>query len=98
MNATESMADIAIGLEAGVILVVGMRLGCLNHALLTEAAIAADGLSLLGWIANEIDPAMPCLEANISSLRERIAAPFLGRVSHGNQGLTGVDIDLSSLL
>ncbi len=71
-------ADLAERLALPVILVVGMRLGCINHALLTYQAVAARGLKLAGWIANRIDPAMSRWEENLSALRERIDAPLLG--------------------
>lgn len=71
-------ADLAERLGLPVILVVGMRLGCINHALLTCQAIAARGLTLDGWIANRIDPAMSRFDENLAALRERIAAPLLG--------------------
>ena len=71
-------ADIAARLQLDVILVVGLRLGCLNHALLTAEAIAARGLRLAGWVVNQIDPAMPHQAANIEALRERLSAPCLG--------------------
>ncbi|MBI4995584.1 MAG: dethiobiotin synthase [Rhodocyclales bacterium] len=73
-------ADLAVRLGLPVILVVGLRLGCLNHALLTSEAIRSRGLKLAGWIANDIDPAMPWREENIAALRERISAPLLGFV------------------
>jgi dethiobiotin synthetase len=73
-------ADLAQQLGLPVILVVGLRLGCLNHALLTADAIAARGLTLAGWIANGIDPAMPHAEANVDALAERLKAPPLGVV------------------
>lgn len=71
-------ADLAVALDVPIILVVGLRLGCLNHALLTVEAIAARGLRLGGWIANRIDPDMARPLANIEALRMRIAAPLLG--------------------
>jgi dethiobiotin synthetase len=71
-------ADLAARLGLPVILVVGLRLGCLNHALLTAEAIAARGLPLAGWIANRIEPAMPRWEENIAALQQRLAAPLLG--------------------
>jgi len=74
-------ADLARAFALPVILVVGMRLGCLNHALLTRDAIAGCGLRLAGWIANEIDPAMLALEENIAALDERLGAPRLGRLA-----------------
>jgi len=73
-------ADLAVALALPVILVVGLRLGCLNHALLTADAIAARGLTLAGWVANRIDPDMLRAEDNIAALRERLGAPLLGSV------------------
>lgn len=73
-------ADLAVALALPVILVVGLRLGCINHALLTAEAIAARGLTLAGWVANRIDPDMARAEDNITALRERLAAPLLGSV------------------
>lgn len=75
-------ADLARALALPVVLVVGLRLGCLNHALLTAEAIRAHGLVLAGWIANRIDPAMACAQENIDFLRERLGAPLLGDVPH----------------
>lgn len=72
------MADIAAQLQLDVILVVGLRLGCLNHALLTAEAIAARGLHLAGWVVNQIDLTMPHQAANIDTLREHLSAPYLG--------------------
>jgi dethiobiotin synthetase len=74
--------DLARALALPVVLVVGMRLGCLNHALLTAQAIRAAGLRLAGWIANTIDPAMPALEENVRALDERLHAPRLGWLPH----------------
>ena len=73
-------ADLAVTLGLPVILVVGLRLGCINHALLTAEAIAARGLQLAGWVANRIDPDMLRAEDNIAALRERLGAPLLGSV------------------
>ncbi|KAF1046904.1 MAG: ATP-dependent dethiobiotin synthetase BioD 1 [Herbaspirillum frisingense] len=72
--------DVAASLGLPMVLVVGIRLGCLNHALLTQVAIRAKGLSLLGWVANEIDPAEPYGAAMIASLAQRLEAPLLGRL------------------
>ena len=66
-----------------VILVVGLRLGCLNHALLTQEAIEAEGLELAGWIANRIDPAMARAEENVEALKKRLRAPLLADVPFG---------------
>ncbi|MBW8076390.1 MULTISPECIES: dethiobiotin synthase [Metallibacterium] len=75
--------DLARVLGLPVILVVGLRLGCLNHALLSARAIAADGCTLLGWIGNRIDPAMLEPERNLDTLRTRLPAPCLGVIAHG---------------
>jgi dethiobiotin synthetase len=71
--------DLARALALPVVMVVGMRLGCLNHALLTASAIEASGLRLAGWIANAIDPAMAAADENVAALVERLRAPLLGR-------------------
>jgi dethiobiotin synthetase len=74
------MAEIPVLLRMDVILVVGLRLGCLNHALLTAEAVAARGLTLAGWVGNGVDPAFARREANLETLRARLAAPCLGIV------------------
>jgi len=80
LNDSETLADLAIAMAAPVVLVVGLRLGCLNHALLTCEAIAADGLKLAGWVANCVDPTMQCRDENVATLRQRLPAPLLGVV------------------
>jgi len=75
-----ALSDLAIALKLPVILVVGVRLGCINHALLSAEAIARDGLQLAGWVANVIEPRTARLEENLASLAERMPAPCLGRV------------------
>ena len=75
-------ADLAARLGLPVVLVVGMRLGCINHALLTQEAVVARGLRLAGWIANRIDPHMACVEENIAALEARLGAPLLGVLPH----------------
>ena len=77
-------ADLAGQLALPVILVVGMRLGCINHALLTQQAIAARGLKLVGWVANRIDPEMSRFEENLADLKTRIEAPLLGVIPAGS--------------
>jgi dethiobiotin synthetase len=69
-------------LDLPVVLVVGMRLGCLNHALLTAQAIEAAGLPFAGWIANHVDPAMAVPDENVAALTRRLRAPLLGRLPH----------------
>ncbi|WP_028448912.1 dethiobiotin synthase [Chitinibacter tainanensis] len=82
LNTQARIADLAVALEAPVILVVGMRLGCINHALLSQAAIAASGLSLAGWIANRVDPNMQRYSDNLAYLQVNIAAPLLAEIEH----------------
>jgi dethiobiotin synthetase len=76
-------SDIAKQWRLPVILVVGLRLGCLNHALLSAQAILADGCHLLGWIGNAVDPTMDAPEENLATLRELLPAPCLGVLPHG---------------
>ena len=72
--------DLARALGLPVLLVVGLRLGCLNHALLTAQAIAASKLQFAGWIANAVDPEMAVPDENVAALERRLAAPLLGRL------------------
>ena len=74
--------DLARAVGLPVILVVGLRLGCLNHALLTADAVRGAGLMLAGWIANAIDPHMPVRDENVAALEQRLDAPLLGRLPH----------------
>jgi dethiobiotin synthetase len=78
LDATRAFADLAAHWQMDIVLVVGLRLGCLNHALLTAESIERRGLRLRGWVANSIDPGFERLEANVSTLRSRISAPCLG--------------------
>ncbi|WP_426414924.1 dethiobiotin synthase [Aestuariirhabdus sp. LZHN29] len=82
LNAREALSGVPVALNLPVILVVGMKLGCINHALLTVEAILRDGLPLAGWVANQIDPDMHCYQENLESLRQRIGAPCLGAIPH----------------
>lgn len=78
INEKQNGADLAKTLNLPVILVVGMRLGCLNHALLTAQAIQAAGLTLAGWVANCIDPQMEVVAENIATLEQRLDCSLLG--------------------
>lgn len=80
LNSVETMAGLAKELNLPVILVVRIKLGCINHALLTAEAIANDGLPLGGWVANCLEADMPCYEENIATLKSLIRAPCLGVV------------------
>jgi dethiobiotin synthetase len=78
LNDHQDSADMAIALGLPVIVVVGMQLGCLNHALLTAQAVRATGLTLAGWVANCIDPQMDVIDENVLALEQRLACPLLG--------------------
>lgn len=80
LNKTETLADLAVQLNLPIVLVVGIKLGCINHALLTVEAIKSRGLILAGWVANQIDPNMSMFDENVTSLKQRIAAPCLSVV------------------
>lgn len=93
-------ADLAVQLGLPVILVVGMRLGCINHATLTAEAIISRGLVLAGWVANQVDPDMRFADENIAALEQRLPAPLLGRVprlDNPSAAEAAAYIDLSSL-
>ncbi len=82
LSPTHTGADLAQALGLPVLLVVGLRLGCLNHALLSAEAIRARGLTLAGWVANRIDPGMAAPDDNIAFLRQRLGAPLLADIAH----------------
>src|SRR5690242_13290338 len=83
ISAVETMGDLAEKMALPVVLVVGMRLGCLNHALLTREAIRSQGLPFAGWIANKMAAAMPLVAANIDTLSSRFGMSPLGVVPSG---------------
>src|SRR5690606_41890689 len=80
LTATLDQVDLVRALDLPVVLVVGMRLGCLNHARLSARAMEADGVRLAGWIASEVDPDMACRDDNFDALCSRLPAPCLGRL------------------
>jgi dethiobiotin synthetase len=80
LNSREFLSALAVELRLPVILVVGMRLGCINHALLTAEAIARDGLTLAGWVANRCVADMSCYAENVATIRDALRAPCLGEV------------------
>jgi len=80
LNNDEDLGDFAQQINLPIILVVGMKLGCINHALLTQEAIKARGLKIAGWIANSLVTEMLLLKENIATLQARIDAPFLGHI------------------
>ena len=82
LSATETGADLAQALGLPVLLVVGLRLGCLNHALLTAQAIRARGLTLAGWVANHVDPDMLAQADNLDFLHQQLHAPLLASIAY----------------
>jgi dethiobiotin synthetase len=82
LNASEDMADLAARLALPVLLVVGLRLGCLSHALLTAESVAARRLPWAGWVGNRVDPQMACAAENVDALRQRLPGPCLGVQPH----------------
>lgn len=82
LNDEEYLSGLACEIAAPVILVVGMRLGCLNHALLSAEAIRGDGLQVAAWVANRVTMDMPVYEENINTLSQLLAAPLLGSIPY----------------
>jgi dethiobiotin synthetase len=80
LNEDETLADLARALDLEVILVVGIRLGCLIHALLTAESVVASGCVPAGWVANRLPPGADCAEENINTLKTRLSCHFLGEV------------------
>jgi dethiobiotin synthetase len=85
INHEQTMADLVVKLNLPVIMVVGVRLGCINHALMTAGSIRAVGLNLVGWVANRIDPNMPAIEENILTLKAMLKAPCVADVAWGEE-------------
>ncbi|MBT8121464.1 MAG: dethiobiotin synthase [Gammaproteobacteria bacterium] len=80
LNSRETVADLAHGLGLDICLVVGLRLGCINHALLSAQAIDHRGCTLAGWVANALPPTMDALDENINTLKQKLSSPLLGVV------------------
>jgi dethiobiotin synthetase len=95
INERETMADLAKALSLPVLLVVGLKLGCLNHAQLSWRAVRADGARLVGWAASMIDPKMSHVGANLETLERRLGEPALALVPHLADG--GVQLVLAPL-
>lgn len=87
INENQTMADVAVALGLPVIMVVAIRLGCLNQALLTAAAIGNSGLPLVGWVANCIDPDCEQQEGNIMALTQRLPAPLLAELAYSDDAV-----------
>ncbi|MEH6444061.1 MAG: dethiobiotin synthase [Oceanospirillaceae bacterium] len=80
LNNRETLAQIPKELALPVILVVGIKLGCINHAILTVEAIARDGVKLAGWVANYVDPEMQMKQDSVATLKQAINAPLIGEI------------------
>jgi len=80
LNSRQTLADLPKQLKVPVVLVIGMKLGCISHALLTVEAIVKDGLHLAGWVANRVDPDMSCYQENLNTLKGMLSAPLLGEI------------------
>lgn len=98
LNPRETLAKLPAELNIPVILVVGMRLGCINHAILTAEAIHRDGLTIAGWVANQVQPEMECYEENLQSIKLRLPFPCLGAIpwlpdANAAEVATQIDID-----
>lgn len=94
------MSEVVQAMKLPVILVVGMKLGCLNHALLTVEAIERDGVVIAGWIANQVDPSMMNQMDNLATLQHMITAPFLGHIpylAHATADAAAAHLDLTLL-
>lgn len=86
LSSTASMADLAVALGDPVLLVIGVRLGCLNHAVLTAEAIRHSGLPLIGWVANHVDPQMLRVAENLAMLERLLGSAPLGLFPHDRSG------------
>lgn len=101
LTGTANLSDLARALQLPVILVVGVRLGCINHAVLTAEAILADGLPLAGWVANIVDPHVARLQDNLATLSDRLPAPCIGQVPYlatASAEQVAAHLDLSRLM
>jgi len=95
LSSDRDMADLAVELALPVVMVVGMRLGCLNHALLTADAVRAAGLPLHAWVANHVVPGLEYADENVAALEERLGAPLLARIAyHANAATALIACDL----
>lgn len=98
LNQQENLSDLAVALNLPVILVIGLKLGCINHSLLTVQALQQQGLTLAGWVGSCVEQHMPVREQNIITLKQQISAPCLGIVPHLENSKAAAEyIDISPL-
>ncbi len=101
LNDREMLSELAKELNTPVILVVGMKLGCINHALLTAESIVRNGCRLAGWVANQVDPEMDRFDENVATLQGMFSTPCLGVVKcneNADAHWTGSQLDVTTLL
>jgi dethiobiotin synthetase len=101
LSQDESIEDLSLALRLPVLLVVALRLGCLNHAILTARAIERSSQSICGWVANRIEPAFPHWQENVATLTRQLRAPLLGIIDHQSQPnieLAARSLNVDSLL
>ncbi len=95
LNRQQTVADLALEMELPVLLVVGLRLGCINHTLLSASAIEQSGATLLGWIANKVQGNYPCVDENIEAIAQWLDAPLLATLDYlGDTATAELDIRL----
>ena len=92
LNASETMADVCRDSDLPAIMVVSMKLGCINHALLTAGAIRQSGVRLAAWVANSVEPEMIALEENLQTLHAGLSAPMLGTIPFKGVGCSAEDV------
>jgi dethiobiotin synthetase len=92
INAHQTMADLAWALSIPALMVVGLRLGCLNHAQLTRLGVESQGVTLLGWIANGVDPQMDRSPENLAALERLLGEPPLAVIPHSADGAAGITL------
>ncbi|MFA6303626.1 MAG: dethiobiotin synthase [Legionella sp.] len=90
LNEEETWVDFLLASKIPVLLVVGMKLGCINHALLTQTALSSYGIECIGWIANQIDPKMDRFEENVTTLESKLRFPLIAKVLN-NASLSVLD-------
>ncbi len=92
INAQETMLDLMLALDIPVILVVGLRLGCLNHALLSYQVLKSASVKVAGWVATQVDPEMLCYEENIKTLQEKLEVPMLAQFNHSSKVCQNISV------
>ena len=95
INSQQTMADVAMALDIPVVVVVGMKLGCINHTLLTFDSIKQHGCQVAGWIANTVDPNMNNFDDNLAFLEQKLPAPLLATIPYLQSTDKSIDVDFN---